>query len=143
MVDAKLMLKKMLKVWCRYLLPFLSYREDPAGGGGAESAPPAGRVNPRPHLVFRKRRPHLGGHPLLVCPLVEIELHNKDKRKHRDVLNPTTPDFSTLTNILTFPRQVKQKKCCFFGIGRFHEGLCLPKLSKCSESFRKFRISVV
>ena len=34
MVDTKLMLEKVLKVSCRHLLPFLSYRENPAGGGG-------------------------------------------------------------------------------------------------------------
>ena len=37
MVDSKLILEKVLKVSCRYLLSFFSYRENPAGG--AESAP--------------------------------------------------------------------------------------------------------
>ena len=40
--DVKLMLGKVLKVSRRYLLPFLSYRENPAGGG-RYSPPPAGR----------------------------------------------------------------------------------------------------
>ena len=32
LADIKLMLKKVLKVWRRYLLQFLSYRENPTGG---------------------------------------------------------------------------------------------------------------
>ena len=69
--------------------------------------------NPRPHLPFRHPRTHLGGggcHPWLVCPLIEIELRKKDKRKDRNVLNLTMPDFTTLGHILTFPQQFKQKK---------------------------------
>ena len=41
MVDAKLTQEKILKVSFLCLQPFLSYRENPAGG--AESASPAGR----------------------------------------------------------------------------------------------------
>ena len=52
--------------------------------------------------------------PQLVCPLIEIELRNKDKRKDRDVLNLTIPDFTTLGHILTFPGQVKQKMLLFW-----------------------------
>ena len=51
--------------------------------------------------------------PRLVCPLIKIELRNKDKRKDRDVLNLTIPDFTTLGQILTFPGQVKQKNVGF------------------------------
>ena len=40
--DVKLMLGKVIKVSRRYLPPFFSYRENPAGG--AIFAPPAGRV---------------------------------------------------------------------------------------------------
>ena len=43
MGDAKLMQEKVLKVSCRYLLLFLSYRENPAGGGAESPPPPAGR----------------------------------------------------------------------------------------------------
>ena len=44
MVDAKLMREKVLKVSSRYLLPFLSYRENPAGGQNLPPPPlPAGR----------------------------------------------------------------------------------------------------
>ena len=54
------------------------------------------QVNPRPHLLFRHHRPHLGGGgsatPRLVCPLIQVKLHNKYKRKDRDVLNLTIPD---------------------------------------------------
>ena len=43
--DVKLILRKVLKVSRRYLLPFLNYRENPAGG---IAPPPSGaRVNPR------------------------------------------------------------------------------------------------
>ena len=38
-VDVKLILEKVLKVSCRYLLPFLSYRENLAEGGG-QNLPP-------------------------------------------------------------------------------------------------------
>ena len=61
-------------------------------------------INPRPHLLLRPPRPHLGGrHPLTRLPLIEIELHNKDKQEVRDVLNLTMPDFTDLGHILTFP----------------------------------------
>ena len=52
--------------------------------------------------------------PRLVCPLIEIELRNKDKRKDRDFLNLTIPDFATLGRILTFPGQVKQRMLLFW-----------------------------
>ena len=39
-VDVKLILGKELKVSRRYLAPFLSYQENPAGG---QNLPPAGR----------------------------------------------------------------------------------------------------
>ena len=55
-----------------------------------------------------------GCHPRLVCPLIEKELRNKNKRKDRDVLNLTIPDFTTLGHILTFPGQVKQKMLLFW-----------------------------
>ena len=43
MADFKLMLGKVLKVSRRYMLPFLSYRENPAGGDIRLPPPPAGR----------------------------------------------------------------------------------------------------
>ena len=52
--------------------------------------------------------------PRLVCPLIEIEPRNKDKRKDRDVLNHTVSDFTTLGHVLTFPEQVKQKVLFFW-----------------------------
>ena len=59
--------------------------------------------NPSPHLHFAILERTWGGcHPPLVCPLNEIDLGNKDKRKDRDVLNLTIPDFTTLGHILTF-----------------------------------------
>ena len=69
--------------------------------------------NPCPHLLFRHPRPR-GVTPRLVCPLIEIELSNKDRRKDRDVLNLIIPDFTTLGQILTFPGQVKQKMLLFW-----------------------------
>ena len=81
-------------------------------------------INPRPHLLFHHPRLHLGvgvATPRLVCPLIEIELRNKDKRKDRDVLNLTIPDFTTLGHILTFPGQVKQKMLLFGKIKFFCE----------------------
>ena len=45
MKDVKLKLEKVLKVLCRYLTPFFSYRENPAGGGAEfEPSSAAGRV---------------------------------------------------------------------------------------------------
>ena len=55
-----------------------------------------------------------GTPPRMVCPLIEIELRKKDKRKDRDGLNLTIPDFTTLGHILTFPGQVKQKMLLFW-----------------------------
>ena len=55
---------------------------------------------------------------LLVCPLIEIGLRNKHKRKDRDVLNLTIPEFTKLGHILSFPGQVKQKTL-FFGRSNF------------------------
>ena len=55
-----------------------------------------------------------GCHPRLVCPLIEIELRNNNKRKDRDVVNLNIPDFTTLGQILTFPGQVKQKMLLFW-----------------------------
>ena len=52
--------------------------------------------------------------PRLLCPLIEIELRNNDKRKDRDVLNLTVPEFTTFGHILTFPGQVKQKMLLFW-----------------------------
>ena len=57
-----------------------------------------------------------GGHPRLVCPLVEIEFCNKDKRNVRDVLNLTIHEFTTLDHILTLPGQSKQKMLFFVKI---------------------------
>ena len=39
----KLMLEKVLKFLRRYLALFLSYRDNPAGGGAESAPPPAGR----------------------------------------------------------------------------------------------------
>ena len=79
-------------------------------------------INPHPHLLFRHPRRYLGvggvANPRLVCPLIEIELRNKVKRKDRDVLNLTILDFTTLGHMLTFPGQVKQK-ILFFGKIKF------------------------
>ena len=44
LADDKSMPGKALKVSRRYLTPFLSYRESPAGGGGGIRPPPAGCV---------------------------------------------------------------------------------------------------
>ena len=43
--DVKLMLGKVLKVLRRYLLPYLSYRENPVGGGGYQPPPSGARVD--------------------------------------------------------------------------------------------------
>ena len=40
--DVKLMLEKVQKVLRRYLAPFLSYRENPAGGNLTPRQPPSG-----------------------------------------------------------------------------------------------------
>ena len=40
MVDPTLMVTKVLKVSCRHLLLFLSYRENPEGGGRGQNLPP-------------------------------------------------------------------------------------------------------
>ena len=55
-----------------------------------------------------------GCYPRIVRPLIEIELRNKDKRKDRDVLDLTIPDFTTLGHVLTFPGQVNQKMLLFW-----------------------------
>ena len=77
-------------------------------------------INPRAHLLFAILDRTWGGGgshlPRLVCPLIEIELRNKNKRKDRDVLNLTMPDFTTLRYILTFPGQVKHKMLFFWKI---------------------------
>ena len=87
----------------------------------AVSAQEFSNFNPRPHLLFRHPRTHVGGvvapPPRLVCPhppLIEIELCNKNKWKDLDVVNLTIPDFTTLDNILTFPGQVKEKMLLFW-----------------------------
>ena len=49
-----------------------------------------------------------GGHPRLICPMIAIELLNKDGRKVWNVLNPTIPDSTTFGNILTFPGHVQK-----------------------------------
>ena len=56
-------------------------------------------INPRPHLLFRHPRPQGGGVPpplRVLCPLIAIEVRNKDEQKVRDVLDQTIPDFTTL-----------------------------------------------
>ena len=76
--------------------------------------------NLHPHLQFRHPRPHLGGGRVatptrLVCPLIEIELRSKDKRKDRDVLNLTIPDLTTLYLRSHFdPGQIKQNMLPFW-----------------------------
>ena len=55
----------------------------------------------------------------LVCPLIEIELHHKDERKARDLLNLTIPDFTTLGHILTYPGQGKQQNIGFWEDWKF------------------------
>ena len=55
MADVKLTLGNILQVSRRYLPLFLSYRENPAGGGGAESVLPAGRVLRCFHMRGRKK----------------------------------------------------------------------------------------
>ena len=66
------------------------------------------------YLAILDRTWGKGSTPRLVCPVIEIELYNKDNRKDRDVLNLTIPDFTTLGHILTFPGQVKQKMLHFW-----------------------------
>ena len=67
------------------------------------------KLNPRPHLLFRHLRPHLGvpPPPARLPPNLNRALQ-KDRRKDCDVLNLTIPDFTTSDHILTFPGTVKQ-----------------------------------
>ena len=73
------------------------------------------RFTPLPRLLFRHPRSHLawGGchHPQLVCPLIEIELRNKNKRKFRDLLNLTISDFTTI-DYFNLHRAGQTKICC-------------------------------
>ena len=67
------------------------------------------------YFVILDRTWEGGCHPSrLVCPLIEIELCNKNKEKYRDVVNLNITDFTTLGQILTFPGQVKQKMLLFW-----------------------------
>ena len=50
-----------------------------------------------------------GGHPRLVCSLIEVELRNKNERNVQHYLKLTIPDFAALDHILNFPGQVKRK----------------------------------
>ena len=62
-------------------------------------------LNPRPYLLFRHPRLHLGrGHPRLVCPSIEIELRNKDKRKDCDVFESNHTQFYYLRSHFDPPR---------------------------------------
>ena len=56
------------------------------------------RFTPNPLLQFRRPRPHLAGvggchYPRIVCPPIEMEIRNKNKRKFRGLLNLAIPDF--------------------------------------------------
>ena len=73
----------------------------------------------------------------LVCPLIEIELRIKHKRKERDILILTIPDFTrtTLGHILPFQGR-SNKKCCFFEKIKF-------LANNFSEGWRKMRNTIV
>ena len=79
--------------------------------------------------------------PQLVCPLNEIEPRNKNKRKDRDLLNLTIPDFTTLGHILTFPGQVKQKILLFLGRSSFWR--ITFELRKIEKNAKHYRVSLV
>ena len=68
--------------------------------------------SPAPAISPSQTAPGGGGMgrvvPPLVCPLIAIELRNKDESEFWYDLNLTIPDFTTLGLILA-PRQVKQK----------------------------------
>ena len=70
-------------------------------------------INPRPRLLLRHPRPHLGGAggggaPRLICPLI-TRVSQERRREVRDALNPTLLDFITLGYTLILPGQVQQK----------------------------------
>ena len=79
--------------------------------------------------------------PRLVIPLIEIELRNKDKRKDRDVLNLTIPDFTTLGDILTFPGQVKQKNAAFLRRSSFWQ--IIFELRTIEKNTKRHRVPLV
>ena len=77
----------------------------------------------------------------LICPLIEIELRNKDKRKDCDVLNLSTPEFYYLSHILTFPGQVKQRMLLYWEDQAFLQ--LTFELRKIEKNAKHHRISLV
>ena len=74
-------------------------------------------LNPRPHSLFRHPGTHLegarAGMAQVICPVITMQLHNKNEQKISDTPNPIVPDLTALDHIITFPGQAKQKqKCC-------------------------------
>ena len=105
-----------------HFTPLLAGSERIFGGSGTLSAPLTLARTSYFAILDRTLGGKEGGchHPRLVYPLIELELRNKDKRKDRDVLNLTIPDFITLGLILTFLGQVKEKSC-FLGRSSFFQ----------------------